>query len=162
MTGRDDLGELHALAAEISDDAHGWRAHRRHRALERAEKRSFEASVAPVMRRKRHRAVAGAVVVLVAAALVGAGLEIHRSSHHHAPPTKSVTQVPGYQLADIRAGRQAAQELSSQGRIANVFSCEAWFDAHHLVVASGQSMSGFHAGFLHACTNAAINLEGSG
>lgn len=162
MTGRDDLGELQALAAEISDEAHGWRAHRRHRALDRAEKRLREQAAAPLKRRKRHRMLAGAVVGVIAIGLVGAGVEIHRSTHHHTPPAKSVKNVPGHQLADIRAGRQAAQDLSSQGRAANVFSCEAWFDTHNVVVGPGQSWSGFHAGFLHACTNAAVNLEGSG
>jgi hypothetical protein len=162
MTGRDDLDELKALAAAISDDKHGWRAHRRHRAIDRAERRLREEAAKPLKRRKRHRAIAGAFVALVAVGLAGAGVEVYRSSHHHTPPAKSVQNVPGHQLADIQAGRQASQDIAAAGMLANVFSCESWFESHHIVVAPGQSWNGFHAGFLHACTNAAINLQGSG
>ena len=93
MTGREDLSELQALAEEISDAKHGRRTNRRDRALERAEKRLHDAARAPIKRRRRHRVLAGSFVGLVALSLVGVGIEIHRSSYHHTPPAKSVTNV---------------------------------------------------------------------
>jgi len=162
MTGKHDRSELHALATAISEEAHGRRAHRRQRALKHAELRRYEATHAPVKRRNRHRAIAGSVVVLFAVGLAGTGIEIYRGSHHHVPPAKSVTNVPGVALPDIRAGRQAAQDITSQGTFPNVFSCQAWYDSHQLVIAPGESPVGFHAGFIHACTNAASTLQGAG
>lgn len=155
MTGRHELGELHALAEVISKDAHGWRRQRRERHLLRSEHRSHAELMAGGKRRNRHRLVAGFVVFVVAVGLVVTGVEIGRSSHHHAGRLSSIAEtVPAYQLPDVQAGRQAAAAIASEGRASDVFSCQQWFDSHGYATDPAATAPGWHAEFMRSCLNA--------
>jgi hypothetical protein len=163
MTGRDDLRELHELAAAISDDAHGKRAQRRARALLREQRRAEAELLAPGRRRRQHRLIAGAVVGAVAIGLGIAGVQVHNDAHHHRPRLASVAEtVPAYQLASVRAGRQAAADIAAQGRAADLFSCQQWFDSHGLASQLATLPPGWHDEFIKACTNAASTVGSDG
>jgi hypothetical protein len=163
MTSRDDLGELHALAEAISQDAHGWRRQRRERAVLRAERRREAELLAPGRRRKRHRRVAAAAVMLVAIALVITGLTIRHQSHRHVARLPSIAEtVPAYQLADVRAGREAAAAIAAQGRASDVFSCQQWFDSHGFATDPTAVGAGWHEEFMKACLSASSHLGTDG
>jgi hypothetical protein len=153
MSGRDDLEELHALAASISEDAHGWRAHRRQRAHATAQARAQAELIAPINRRKRHRWIAGSVVgVLV---VVGAALVItHQPAAPAAKPSLTIVTVR-HEPADVRVGQTAAVELTAQGRSANVFACEGLYDSEQMGSIPGQEGLAWRAGYLAACSHAA-------
>jgi hypothetical protein len=152
MTGRDDLEELHALAASISEDAHGWRAQRRQRARTAVLARVEADAVAPIKRRKRHRWVAAAAVGVVA--ITAAVLVIsHRPGPPAARPHRTILterHLPG----DVRVGHQAALQLSSQGRGINVFACEGLYDSERMAEVAGQQSATWRAGYLAACSHA--------
>ncbi len=154
MADRDGLDELHSLAEAISQDAHGWRQHRRERALARAHQRLEAQMLAPTKRRGRHRMLAASVVVVFAAALAIAGLQIRQHARHHPPPLPSIADtVPGYQLPDVRAGREAAAALAAEGRASDVFSCQQWFDSHGFGTNPTTSSIGWHEVFMRSCLN---------
>jgi hypothetical protein len=163
MTGRDDLGELHALAAAISEDAHGKRKQRHERAELRAQRRIEAELLHPGRRRRRHRIVAGSVVFVVAIGLLVAGVQIHHHAHSHRAQLAPVSEtVPAIQLPDVRAGRQAAADIASQGRATDVFSCQQWFDSHGFGTDPTTSALGWHAEFMKVCTNAASAVGSDG
>jgi hypothetical protein len=159
MTGRDDLDELQALAASISEETQGWRAHRRQRAVAAAQARNEAVLVAPVKRRKKHRWIAASVVSVIV--LIGAGLAVvfwpnpsKTPRLHVAPQVKTASYV--------RIGRRAAAEIVAQGRIANLFSCESIFDTERLGFALHHQSAAWRTGYLTACSNAATANGGNG
>jgi hypothetical protein len=155
MTGRDDLDELQVLAATISDDARGWRRHRRERVALRREGRTLAELTAPARRRKKHRIVAAVGVVAIAAGLVVAGLQIRHHARSHPPHLPSVSgTVPGSGLPDVRAGRQAAADINAEGRVTDVFSCQQWFDSQGYDSDVLAVAAGWHEGFMRVCMNA--------
>jgi hypothetical protein len=154
MTGRDDLDELHSLAASISEDAHGIRQRRRRRSVERAQARALEDLTAPVKHRFRRRVIlAAALLVLVlgvvTVAVVRQQLVQPRTPPRPAPRTATRT-LPPYE----QTGRQAAADIARQGRSADVFSCQAWYDQHDLAATPADQAAAWHAGFITACTDA--------
>lgn len=152
MTGRDDLDELHALAASIADEAHGWRAHRRKRAHDAAQARVEAEMVAPIRRRRLHRWIAGAAVVVVV--LVAAGyLVTHRAGRPATAPTRDVVAAR-HAPSEVKAGQAAAVQLQSLGRLPNLFSCQGWYDEQRLAAVPGQATSAWRAGYLRACADA--------
>jgi hypothetical protein len=159
MSGRDDLDELHALAASISEDAKGWRAHRRQRAHTAAQAKVEAELVAPVKRRNRHRLVAAGVLGVIV--LVGIGLIVvfwpkaHVAPHHRAVVT-TITSP------EVLAGRQAALQIASQGRIPDVFSCEGMYASAGSAASSASHSAAWRAGYLQACLRTGRGDAGDG
>jgi len=157
MTGRDDLNELHALAASISEDAHGWRAHRRQRALSAAQARIEAEAIAPVKRRKRHRWVAGAVVGVLALTAVVL-VVTHKPARPASQPKRTIVtarHVP----PPVRAGQAAAIQLADQGLTANIFACQSWYESQQLGDVPGQQTAAWRAGYLSACAHSTPGVD---
>jgi ferric-dicitrate binding protein FerR (iron transport regulator) len=151
MTGRDDLDELHALAASISENTHGWRAHRKVRAQAASERRLEAAMVAPVKRRRSHRWIAaiGVCVVVVCAVLLV-------TTYHPAKPAPAPSRTAGTvkrETPEARIGHQAGVELASQGRLPNEFACQGWYDDRSLGSVPQQRSASWVAGYLAACSD---------
>ena len=123
MPARDDLEELHALAATIADDVSEYRQQRKERTDDLIRSRTETVMTAPVRRRRRHRGVAAASVgVLVLGA--GIALAVVGQSQHQPPAHHPVTNQP--EAGTPQAGGYAAgQSLTSAGRSADVFACLA-------------------------------------
>jgi hypothetical protein len=151
---RDDLEELHALAASISDDRRGWRAHRREKAEAAARRRLQAEMLKPIKRRRQHRWVAGAVVAL----LVSAGvvlIVIHLPGRSAPAPKRTILQVNHLSAAE-RAGQNAAVHLVQLGQPPNVFACQQLYDTQHMGSVFGQQGQAWHDDYLNACINAPV------
>jgi hypothetical protein len=151
MTGRNDLDELHALAASIAEETHGWRAHRRVRAQAAEQRRVEAAMVAPVKRRRSHRWIAaGAVgVAVLCAALV---VVMHHPAKPATPPGRTA-DVGKQESSQVRLGHQAGIAISSQGRLPNEFACQGWYDAQSLASVPQQRALAWVTGYLAACSD---------
>jgi hypothetical protein len=151
---RDDLNELQALAASISEEAHGWRAHRRQRAVAHAQKRAAEEIEAPGRRRRRHRLIASASVGVIAVAATVLVVTHHPSQPAPAPKRTIVTvrHLP----APVRAGQEAALQLTQQGRIPNIFACQSLYESQRLAAVPGQQGGGWRMDYLDACAHAPV------
>lgn len=162
MTGRSEIDELQALAESIAAEAKGLRAYRRRRTLEHRDRRFRAESEAPKRRRRRHRLVAIGVLLLIGIGFGTWAIVYHAENKvaKSAPP-KAVTSQHGYALPYVRAGRQAAEGLAAQGRAANVFDCESWYQSYGLAAVDGQTGSAWHKGFIRACITTQTNAGGT-
>lgn len=152
MTGRTDLDELHALAASISENTDGWRAHRKVRANAAAQRRLEAEMVAPVKRRRSHRWIASAAVGVVALCAV-----LLVVTHHPAAPAQAPTrtaEIVKHESPEARIGHQAGIAIAQQGRLPNEFACQAWYDDQSLGNVPQQRSATWVAGYLAACSAA--------
>lgn len=152
MTGRSELDELHALAASISHEAKGWRAHRRQRSQAAARRRAEAEMAAPIKRRKRHRLLAGLMVGVVA--VTAAVLVITHKPAPPAPAPQRTSVVVRHLPAAVRAGRTAGIQLASQGRTPNIFACQNAYAAGGLGDVPAQQTATWRADYLAACADA--------
>jgi hypothetical protein len=163
MTGRSELDELNALAESISADAKGWRERRRERSAEHRERRFHSESQAPRLRRWRHRLFAITAVLLIGVGFGTWGVISHQENKvPKAAPPKPVTSVPGYSLPYVKAGRVAAEKLTSQGLTLNEFDCEGWYETNRLGDVAGQAGPVWHEGFMRSCLTTPANTTGTG
>jgi hypothetical protein len=148
---RDDLNELHALAASISEERHGWRAHRRARAEAAARRRAEAEAKAPGRRRRRHRWIAGVAVAVVA--IAGTVLIVVHLPGKPAPkPKRTVVHVHNLPTS-VRVGQNAAARLSQQGLPPNIFACQGLYESEHMAAVPGQQGAAWRADYLQACLN---------
>jgi hypothetical protein len=147
---RDDLDELHALAASISDEAHGWRAHRRQRAAAHAQARAEEERIAPGRRHRRHQRIAFGLIGLFAAG-AAAFVLTHRPGHAAPPPKRTIITIH-HQPRPVQVGQAAAVQLGLQGRTADIFACQLYYDSQHLAAVPGQDTQAWRADYLAACS----------
>jgi hypothetical protein len=158
---RDDLDELQALAASISEESTGWRERRRHRAITAAQARTEAVLVAPVKRRRKHRWIAAAIVasLVIAGGVVGLFfLPTKTAAPAATPPAPVSRQAPTY----VKAGRQGASELSSQGQIPNEFACQRLYGTEQLASVPGQQTAQWQAGYVATCSGSVSADGGTG
>lgn len=162
MTGRPELDELQTLAESISAEAKGLRAYRRRRTLEHRERRFRAESESPKRQRRRHRMAAAGVLFLLGIGFGTWGIVVHAENKvaKSTPPTP-VTSIHGYSLPYVSAGRRAAEGLAAQGRAANIFDCQSWYDMYRLGTVDGQAGPAWHAGFMRACVTTQTNAGGT-
>jgi hypothetical protein len=162
MTTRPELEELNALAASISAEATGWRERRRRWSAAHRERRFLAESLAPGRRRRRHRMMAAAAVIAIGVGFGAWGVVSHYANQvPKAKAIKPVTATHGYDLPWVSAGRHAAQGLAAQGRAANPYSCQSWYDANHFSFVGGETGDPWHDGFIRACASTANGADGS-
>ncbi|MBV9487287.1 MAG: hypothetical protein JO246_14665 [Frankiaceae bacterium] len=148
---REDLEELHALAASISAEHRGWRAHRRARADEAARRRAEAEALAPIKRRRRHRWVAFVAVALIAA--VGGVLIVMHLPGKPAPKPKRTVVHVHHLPSSTRVGQYAATRLAQQGVPPNVFACQGLYESEQMATVPGQQGAQWRADYLQACLN---------
>lgn len=162
MTGRSEIDELQALAESIAAEAKGFGARRRRRILEHRHRQFVAEGQAPRRRRWRHRLVAAGVLLVLGVGFGTWAIIVHAENKvaKSAPP-KPVTSIHGYSLPYVSAGRRAAEGLAAQGRAANVFDCQSWYDLNRLGDVDGQAGPAWHTGFIRACVTTQTNAGGT-